>query len=238
MNPFEQPENPSESESKKKEWEKRLMELENVVDGLGHPIEEGIKEGVVALNMLGFSTSGSCEGHDDWGLPTPWVQMETDNKPRYKFEGESELWKSILEELNITPEEVERNSPSFDWEKFGEANQAFFDRLAPETPHTKEFSAWIATNEIRLQSLQGLIEEFYSQAINNRKERVTLMTIEHSISRIFVMDDMYMDDEKITQARARGAEVSVEGIFPRLEKRREEINRFIIFLKKKIFAGT
>jgi hypothetical protein len=238
MNTFEQPASSSESDSKKKDWERRLKELENVVDGLGHPIEDGIKEAVVALNMLQFPTSGSCEGHDDWGLPTPWVQMEAANEPQYKFEGEAELWKSILEELNIKPEEVERNSPNFDWEKLGETNQAFFDKLPPDIPYTKEFSAWVANNENMVQSLQELIEEFYSQADDNRKERVALMTIGHSMPRVFVSDEMYEPDEQIVRAKRTGEDISVEGILFRLEKRREEMNRFMIFLKKKIFSGT
>lgn len=38
-------------------------------------IDEKIKELVVALNRLGIPTTGSCEGHADYGSPAPWIKI-------------------------------------------------------------------------------------------------------------------------------------------------------------------
>lgn len=60
-------------------------------DGLGYPIDEGIKHVVVSFNLCGLKTSASCEGHLNWGLPYPWIDL--DPLSRQKFD-------SIITEYN------------------------------------------------------------------------------------------------------------------------------------------
>ena len=59
------------------QWTAERNRVDRLVDGRGHPIDEGIKESVVGLRILGLKTSGSCEGHPDWGMQTPWIDFET-----------------------------------------------------------------------------------------------------------------------------------------------------------------
>jgi hypothetical protein len=49
-------------------------------DGLGLGIDPGIKKAVIVLNLLGFKTEGSCQGHIDWGLPYPWIDFNTQDE--------------------------------------------------------------------------------------------------------------------------------------------------------------
>lgn len=51
-------------------------------DNLGMPIDPGIFETVVALNLLGLHTFQSCEGHLDHGCPYPWVTVIDDERAR------------------------------------------------------------------------------------------------------------------------------------------------------------
>ncbi len=44
-------------------WEEAEALVRRITDGLGCSIDEGILEIVVALNLLGFPTCQSCEGH-------------------------------------------------------------------------------------------------------------------------------------------------------------------------------
>lgn len=44
-------------------------------DKLGTSVDSGIFETVVALNLLGFQTLQSCEGHLDHGCSYPWVMI-------------------------------------------------------------------------------------------------------------------------------------------------------------------
>jgi hypothetical protein len=79
------------------------------------PIDQGIFEMVVALNMLGFRTVMSCEGHLEKGIAGPWVDIESDeiqalrdqitaklkeatpsHKPPYVFTDEA---KTLIEQL-------------------------------------------------------------------------------------------------------------------------------------------
>lgn len=56
-------------------WSATEQEIESITDGLGKPIDNNIKQAVIALRVYGFPTTGSCEGHLDWGLPYPWIDV-------------------------------------------------------------------------------------------------------------------------------------------------------------------
>lgn len=62
-------------------------------DKLGTPIDPGIFETVVALNLLGLHTLQSCEGHFDHGCPYPWVTISDDERSR-TF---NRMWLSVCE---------------------------------------------------------------------------------------------------------------------------------------------
>lgn len=51
------------------------QEVEQIRDGLGMPIDDGVKQVVIALRLWNFPTSASCEGHLDRGAPYPWVEI-------------------------------------------------------------------------------------------------------------------------------------------------------------------
>ncbi|RAQ94635.1 hypothetical protein [Thermogemmatispora tikiterensis] len=56
-------------------WQEACEALARLTDALGTPIDPGIVETVVLLNLLGFPTVQSCEGHLDHGPPYPWVTV-------------------------------------------------------------------------------------------------------------------------------------------------------------------
>ena len=68
-------ESPEQSYSKQELWLHCEQEVQQLRDRLGKEIDSGIRETVVALRVLGFSTSGSCEGHLDYGIKAPWVDV-------------------------------------------------------------------------------------------------------------------------------------------------------------------
>ena len=45
-------------------------------------IDEGIQDIVSALNALGITTTGSCEGHTGRSSPAPWVKVTAPHKPK------------------------------------------------------------------------------------------------------------------------------------------------------------
>lgn len=65
-----------EREEKERRWNQVSNELSHVTDALGKPIDKGIFDTVVALKLLDFHTSQSCEGHHGRGVPAPWVEIQ------------------------------------------------------------------------------------------------------------------------------------------------------------------
>jgi len=77
--------------------EQRYQEMREQVltftDNLGAPIDPGIFETVVLLNLLGLRTFQSCEGHLDHGCPYPWVTV-IDNERSRTF---NRMWLQVCE---------------------------------------------------------------------------------------------------------------------------------------------
>ena len=65
-------------------WEEAEAFARHIADSRGCAIDGGIRETVIALNLLGLPTCQSCEGHLDYGLPYPWIDIETNEFPAFK----------------------------------------------------------------------------------------------------------------------------------------------------------
>jgi hypothetical protein len=79
-------------------WDAAAAFVEGIRDALGKPVDAGIKSLVTALNASGFPTTASCEGHLDWGIPAPWVDVQ----PAPTREGVA-----LRQELNTIDAEIE-----------------------------------------------------------------------------------------------------------------------------------
>ncbi len=67
---------------KQQHWQRAIDQYQRIVDGQRMPIDTGILETVVALNLLGLKTVASCEGHLSWGRGAPWVHIRADDTQR------------------------------------------------------------------------------------------------------------------------------------------------------------
>ncbi|GLV54725.1 hypothetical protein KDH_15720 [Dictyobacter sp. S3.2.2.5] len=56
-------------------WSAWAHKLADATDPTGAPIDPGIMETVIALNVLGVETNASCEGHLNHGYAGPWVDF-------------------------------------------------------------------------------------------------------------------------------------------------------------------
>ncbi len=59
-------------------WDTVVAQVENFRDGLGMKVDAGIKETVTAMNVLGFKTRQSCEGHLERVQAAPWVDIQVE----------------------------------------------------------------------------------------------------------------------------------------------------------------
>lgn len=88
----------------KRQWQQQLVNLGKTTDGLGLGIDPGIIELVAGLNLIGVNTTASCEGHLDWGLPYPWIDIEGIgafelNEKMQKVKADSNDHKALITQL-------------------------------------------------------------------------------------------------------------------------------------------
>lgn len=62
--------------NKQEMWDVMSAEVNHWIDGAGYPIDKGIKETVIALNLMAIETIASCEGHLDRDLLYPWIEIQ------------------------------------------------------------------------------------------------------------------------------------------------------------------
>lgn len=72
-------------------WEEAVAFVGHLGDRLGCPIDAGILETVVVLNLLDFCTSQSCEGHFEEGLPYPWIDLYTGECPAWYEQAQEDI---------------------------------------------------------------------------------------------------------------------------------------------------
>lgn len=84
-------------QAKQAAWHAMAAQVDTWVDGLGKGIDSEIKDTVIVLNLLGFKTDGSCEGHIDKGVPAPWVDFTVKDQ---ELDALSQQWNAIYQEAN------------------------------------------------------------------------------------------------------------------------------------------
>lgn len=74
------------SPEKRKVWDAQAAEVDAYTDGLGQPVDEGVKDLVIVCNLLGLPTDASCEGHIGWGTGAPYVDFKSHDQAEFKKE--------------------------------------------------------------------------------------------------------------------------------------------------------
>jgi hypothetical protein len=139
---------------KKLIWQREKERVNQLTDPLGKKVDRGIKSLVAALNVLGFPTVASCEGHTNWGLPFPWVEIAAKNQPEERFVGEKALLEKIAKERGIPLEELKRGRPVEVWKK------EIYPNFKEET---EEYKKWRKANQRLKRKLEKLLDEFYQK---------------------------------------------------------------------------
>ena len=124
------------NKEKQKDFEKIISGLEDVRDGLGKGLDQQIKNTVAYLNLLGFYTTSSCEGHTtETKYPRfPHLHISAPDQPKFRFENEENIRNKIAENYKIEVETIE-------YGKNKEAGLELDKRLS-EQKETEEFKKW------------------------------------------------------------------------------------------------
>lgn len=68
-------------EAKERQYQEKRTLVARITDRLGTPIDGGILETVVFLNLVSIPTLQSCEGHVEDGVGAPWVDVGNPTAP-------------------------------------------------------------------------------------------------------------------------------------------------------------
>lgn len=209
-------------------WKQEEERVGKISDTLGKKIEEGIKPLVVALNVFRFPTDASCQGHTDWGLPIPWIDIEAPNQPEERFVGEKQIFRDIARKHGISVEEVRQANH----------NEAWREALtkSSEAPETLEYKAWRKANERLKIALRKLLDEFYADREVAGDAQIMIFRAAEGGFRIRPQGKHSGKGRHYKPVRKMNKE-ELQKAAERLPRYRQEMQEFTLFLKGKYFKG-
>ncbi len=157
----------STNSHKQQAWQKMEAEVASWTDALGMPIDEGIKKTIIALNLLGFPTRQSCEGHINTGGVHPWVSFEVQDDALAKLD------KEYFDSLKSIRDQEDKIIQKYSDLSFNEAinktrieDPAAYQALIESYKHNNKSTlkkkidtAWL----LKKVPLRNLLLEFYKQ---------------------------------------------------------------------------
>ncbi|MEI6490849.1 MAG: hypothetical protein WCO16_03775 [bacterium] len=214
---------PNQQFEKAQQFHEKLEELKTVADGMGKGIEPGIIEACAALNLLGFMTEQSCEGHLDWGEPTPWVRISHTDEPKWKWEGEQLAYEIIAEKYGVKLEDLHRDPTDEQWK---EIDPGISD------VEILEYTAWKDLLLEDANRAKALIDEFNSGRDTPIESRVQFSSGPQS----FYIEAGNDSGNKGIKSRLAVVRTTEE-LEPLLQARQKEMVDFTEFLKGKWLNG-
>lgn len=161
-------------EERERQWCAKEKEIEVLTDGLGMGLDKGVKDTVVALQLNGFNTSQSCEGHIGRGCGSPWVDIEAPGAPgclfgakgnslyiMHRWKGQEESYRRVAEKHGIRVEELlDRKNHRKNEELLREAESDLY-----KNGETEEFIEWRLKN-MEIRKAMDSILDTYNQTRN------------------------------------------------------------------------
>lgn len=205
---------------RKKKWLKEKSETDSWADATGMPIDNGIKNIVIALNAAGLVTTASCEGHLGHGISAPWVDIAASDEPEERFIDENKIFQKYADKYGTSLENIKRmtNIPEdIYWKARKECS---------ENPETEEYRQWDKKTQEIGRKAENLVKEFYK----DRKVSRTSRLIVRSVADRYQIANGGKDYRQPSRKMSREAKKHLES---RLVKYRAEMNCFAEFIKEK-----
>ncbi|MDD5566758.1 MAG: hypothetical protein PHH01_01040 [Patescibacteria group bacterium] len=202
-------------------WKKTATVVDQVIDAEKEPIDRGIKETVIALNVHNINTSGSCEGHINHGTGTPWVQIEAPGEPEERYIGQNDAIQKIAEKHSLNFDDVKRG---IDEKAHEEASDIYSNN-----GETSDFTKWREQNRIMKQRVAELLGEFYQDREVSPDVHLMLDDYDDDSFRLNTGSDKKPINEQPDDNQRRE-------LTQRLQRDQVEMTAFTEFLKKKYFG--
>jgi|GEM_PF-6089550 len=209
--------------TKQERWDSTAHWVNQQRDGSGYPIDDGIKDTVIVLNLLGFQTRQSCQGHINEGrILSPWIDFAFDNELKdlrerwlVLFQQQHEFIRSILKQHPELSDYNVRTSPAY-YE--APCIIALENELNP-------LEEKIKTEEAKLLlPLRKLLKDFYDQHTCD------------SDSKLIIDEKWGHDLHSIGDGNRK--EKSIEEQKKKVATDQEEMWKFTLFLKHHFFGNV
>lgn len=231
--PREVPRKDERLERKQTAWEATRKKIDQIKDGKGLGPDEGIKETLVGLTVLGINTVGSCEGHVDRGHLLPWVDIAAPNRPA-QYIDEEQAYAEAGERLGITAEEFQRKYTGATLE-----GAQVHSELANKG-ETDAFKTWREKSSVMAQQVQKYIDEFYRERQSDQNARIAIEEDNDGEYRIKSGEDEkdyeFVEIDGIRVMKAVAKSIPQEEATLLLLERRAEMAAFTDFLRNKYFS--
>jgi hypothetical protein len=222
--PFEQ--KPEEEKREGESFEERLRlwreKVAEITDTLGHGIDKEIRETVAVLNAGGFPTLGSCEGHLDWGLAVPWVEIGYAEQPP-RYENENQIYAEVARQFNLSAEQVRE----------GASREAFLaaQQKLEQQPETQAWREWVERNRTLLTRMLRLLRAYHAERGKVPEEaKINIQGSAEGVFRLFcgtpaeIVPPEVRKIQKLPEPPQPSADL--------LARRQAEMKRFTDFLAK------
>ncbi len=206
------------------EWLAMESKFLDRTDRRGTKIEDGIRETVIACNLLQLPTRQSCEGHVSWGRIAPWVDIQAPGKPKWRHYNEEEIYKEVASKYGITVEDV----------LSGEVEEADNEATlrAYEQDQTPEGVAWDNENFKLYERAKELLDEFYKDREVSENVRVI---VEKGYDNVTLHNGGDDYDNYDQESYEKLTEEEKKQLAERLRHYQEEIKIFTEFLRQKFY---
>ncbi len=207
--------------AKKKAWEDMEKKVASWGDALGMGIDPKIKKAVIVLNLLGFETQQSCQGHMDWGLPYPWVSFNTITPEIQKLDSELQEVRRLIAQKEG---ELQKKYPTL---SLGEAMRK------EESPERNKLYK-------KTHLLYDKMEELSRSKIAQLKDLITAFYKKHHID---LDNELYIDDKVFPSYRLHslGGDWQVirtkDEQMKKLEAYQKEMDAFVDFLTNYYYSA-
>jgi len=189
-------------------WQATTQKFLNTSDNLGKDIDPKILDTVIALNLLGVSTSQSCEGHLDRALAGPWIILGTPTD--LEVETVKTQMNTVYQEAN----QIKTTKPNdFARDENYIQKMELYRELQKKT---------VVPTQKNIQKLIPLLEEFYQARQLPYLNRLIISSEDSPIPRLR-NQGLYLQDIVVNEARIAN-----------LLAFQEEMLAFTNFLKQKL----
>lgn len=199
---------------KQKKWDSYLKDFNRTTDTTGRSIDSGIKDAVIAMNLLSFRTMGSCQGHTDERILFPYIYCEIGGEPKYHYKGEKEARKKIMKKYHIN-----------DWNAVyykDEIWNYYKKQVINSLPYSNEYEKWAKMNEPLGRKMKKLVEKFNKKIISNYKDRIHVV---RTFPGYRIESISATNDENYTKSQKKKL----------VKYSQKEFEKFTRFLKEKFF---